>query len=360
MGKWRLQSIEGDVLNKDMVPRIDIGPILDLGMPKNGPIPVMVGVHHGAVGHGIGPSFPTSEYPIYLVDPTATPPRIERSTREGRESLPRSCGVYRIEGDRLTLQFVDPDAPHPSGFERTGPDSTRYIYRRINFSGVPGVVPTPAERGEGDRFNDQGQGANQSIDSLLGTWVSTQESDGAYFALEILHPNPSERLGIDQETHQLLFRLRMQANDQIVAESLMSQLVATLDTSATPTQINWFDPADSESIENHIPSSEGIYRLEGDTLTIHMNGHNRGRPTKFEGELEQGSSYLWVFRRSELDLFSPTLNLHKLRREALTRSNTPRSPTESPALQTTEIDQRLSALEAKLDRLLELLESPDR
>lgn len=67
----------------------------------------------------------------YFTDPKSNPPaidlRYDPSDQDGRLSL----GIYKIEGDKLTLCVVRGDNPRPKGFESTpAAPATIYILRR--------------------------------------------------------------------------------------------------------------------------------------------------------------------------------------------------------------------------------------
>jgi uncharacterized protein (TIGR03067 family) len=69
----------------------------------------------------------------YFTDPKSNPPAIDLRYEPAEQDGRLSRGIYKVEGDRLTLCVARGDQPRPKAFE-SSPDApaTIYIFRRAN------------------------------------------------------------------------------------------------------------------------------------------------------------------------------------------------------------------------------------
>jgi uncharacterized protein (TIGR03067 family) len=66
-----------------------------------------------------------------VLDPTQKPPGIDVIPDGGPSRGKRVLGIYRLEGDRLTLCMADPDKPRPRAFEaEKGSGQTLMVFER--------------------------------------------------------------------------------------------------------------------------------------------------------------------------------------------------------------------------------------
>ena len=88
--------------------------------------------HIGGSTYSIKPMSGTTITGDYTVDPTSEPKSIEMMVDNGRFEGGTLKGIYRIEGDRLTISFGTPGEPRPAALDSTpGTQHTVAVHKRI-------------------------------------------------------------------------------------------------------------------------------------------------------------------------------------------------------------------------------------
>ncbi|HEV3167314.1 MAG TPA: sigma-70 family RNA polymerase sigma factor [Isosphaeraceae bacterium] len=200
-----------------------------------------------------GVATPTRKSRIVL-DETATPRTIDFTTQFEFESKTH-LGIYKLNGDTLTICMGPLDGPRPTEF-RSG-------------EGQPFPVLFTAYRHRPQPDSPQGDLAR-----LAGTWVSDDANDNLTCV-------------ISGST------LKMQSTDPETGITLR-ELKIVLDESASPRAID-FVSRRSDGTTTTISTERGIYKLEGDTLTICAGGNVR--PTEFQTRTEAPRSMLKTYHR---------------------------------------------------------------
>ena len=119
--------------------------------------------------------------------------------------------------------------------------------------------------------------AQKELDRLQGKWVAKSlERDGKT---------------IDVKDHEFILEIK---GDKWIFVGKERAVFVALDTTTDPKCV------DLKSVEESRKGQvdEGIYRVEGETLTICMHqGSGKSRPTKFETSPDQPDTILAVFER---------------------------------------------------------------
>lgn len=68
----------------------------------------------------------------YFADPKADPPAIDLKYEPADQDGRVGRGIYKVEGDRLTLCLSRGDAPRPKGFDSSAEaPTTLYVFKRV-------------------------------------------------------------------------------------------------------------------------------------------------------------------------------------------------------------------------------------
>ena len=181
------------------------------------------------------------------------------------------AGIYRLEGDDL---MICTGPSRPSDFTASKGSEREYTrFRRIVPQG-PAAHPMPRE-------------AAAELDRLAGTWIPFVEIDSGHDETQVIPP-PDWFLVI--KGNQYIIR-DPDENGRLDPESDSIRRLA-IDPTQTPKSIDLIAPND---IVSRLVD-EGIYRLDGDTLTICFG--TRNRPATFEAP-EGSGCYLCVYRRAK-------------------------------------------------------------
>jgi len=193
------------------------------------------------------------------LDPTKTPKAIDMTYTEGEIQGKPALGIYKIEGDLLTICRVAPGMDRPAEFSsKPGSGYTLMTYKR--------------EKTEVDR---------EDANKLQGTWACVSGENAG-------KPIPEGtvkklRLVLTQDkyaTHR---------GDELLFESTYK-----LDATKSPWQI---DIIGTEG-ENKGKAAQGICRLEGDTLTLCYTMPSKDRPKQFESKAGSEAT-LTVWKRTK-------------------------------------------------------------
>jgi uncharacterized protein (TIGR03067 family) len=159
-------------------------------------------------------------------------------------------GIYRLDGDTMTLCLGAPNDKRPTTFD-TVRDSGRLL-----------MV-----------FKKKTDAAEAKRESLQGAW-------------EIA-------LTASKDTPPL--KIKVAFGEERVSFGALSFLNVTyqIDPSKSPKHIDW-TPIEGPKKGQPIPS---IYRLEGDTLTICLGEAGGKRPTEFHERKDAGGGLILVFRK---------------------------------------------------------------
>ena len=88
--------------------------------------------HIDAERYSIEPASGTTITGDYSVDPEARPRTIDMAVHNGRFAGGTLKGIYRVEGDRLTISFGAPGEERPQAFESTpGTQHTVAVHERV-------------------------------------------------------------------------------------------------------------------------------------------------------------------------------------------------------------------------------------
>jgi RNA polymerase sigma factor (sigma-70 family) len=192
----------------------------------------------------------------YELDPFATPKEISLRGRRGYLSEAQ-LGIYRWDGETLTLCFDRIGSrTRPKAFATgAGAAQTLLLLRRETF-GVTDHAPPAREAAEAEMPPPaRGTPAADELARLQGTWICTRmELGGGQVAL------PSQALASEVKGNRWVTKRDGRALGH-------SSIIVT-DPTRTPKEIDLVSviPGRTDG-----PISKGIYRLDGDELTLCLN-----------------------------------------------------------------------------------------
>ncbi len=173
-------------------------------------------------------------------DRSVVPNRIELTADNPGGAPIVKRGVFRLDGDVLTICFVSkPDLPIPTDFTSgSGSQRSLWVWRR------------------------DAEPSKQRVD-LDGIWIPVK-----------IVMNGVEFPKISEHKRFVIGDQKLVMNDIWIHKGFLH-----LNASTTPKQIDFEDP---EPAHEALRTSVGIYRLEGDTLTEAHDTKKNGRPANFD------------------------------------------------------------------------------
>jgi uncharacterized protein (TIGR03067 family) len=211
---------------------------------------------------------------ILSLDPAATPPRLDMKFDEGPEKGNTNLGIYQLEGNtwklclatRGTVRPASFASPPGSGFAvetlvREGAAAARKAKGRAPKKAAPPPSAGPPTEFEGEWSMLAGVMDGKAMDSSLLKWV--------------------KRVTRGNQT------------TVVAGPQTMLKVEFTFDASPSPQCIDYFNLAGAHKGK----SQQGIYKLEGDVLTVCIAAPGAPRPGKFESVAGDGRT-LTVWKRA--------------------------------------------------------------
>jgi uncharacterized protein (TIGR03067 family) len=192
------------------------------------------------------------------IDPTGNPKTMDITFTHGDAKGQTSLGIYKIEGDLVTICRATPDRDRPTDFSsKPGSGHALMTYRRQNSD------------------------ARKDVEQLRGTWACVSgERNG--------QPIPEATVR----------QLRLVLTDTKYATYRGDDLLFESDYKLAPTKT----PAAIDTIgtegEHTGRPAQGIYRLDGDTLKLCYTMPGRDRPKEFESKAGSEAT-LTVWKRAK-------------------------------------------------------------
>ncbi|MBX9622548.1 MAG: sigma-70 family RNA polymerase sigma factor, partial [Gemmataceae bacterium] len=210
----------------------------------------------------------------FSVNPTTDPPQMNWAVTETSGVV---LWIYKLEGDTLTLaRHSGSDLERPKGFDHKDKRLPALRLTVSVYKRVKGEEPKPAGAGTVKQLVERERAAT---DALKGTWeLQTRTLDGTEFKL-------GDRKVIDGQEHRMAFEYyRLTFGDRTVktawkssdkdGETHEGEHSVTLNPTADPAQINIFTKGSLLL---------GVYKLDGDTLTLATHGISElERPKGFD------------------------------------------------------------------------------
>jgi uncharacterized protein (TIGR03067 family) len=193
-----------------------------------------------------------------LLDPTATPRRLDIRFEEGPEAGSTNLAIYELDGDTWRL-CLGGDGRRPTGFG-TEPGSARALetLRRVGDAGSAGPPPAPAAEAA------PGRSSTAPPTELDGEWTMVSGTlDGRPVDRRMLATGRRVTLG-DEST--VLF-----------GASVFMRMTFRLDPTASPKAIDYVITAGSSKGK----AQRGIYDLVGDVLRLCVAPPGAERPAEF-------------------------------------------------------------------------------
>jgi uncharacterized protein (TIGR03067 family) len=206
-----------------------------------------------------------SIFSTITLDPTKTPATIDYTYTEGPQKGTTIKGIYKVEGDSLTVcRGLTEDELRPSKFAAPADSGLLLaVWKRSKpgDDGNPGLV-------------------KEELARLQGAWqLVSVLSDGKYSPEDRIR---EVRVIVTGNTHSVRF------GDQLIAHDVRFEIDPTTTPKHTTDTLN--DGPDKDK------QIKGIYRVEGDTLVSCVAHVDSDRPNEFDAKAGSGH-VLRVFRR---------------------------------------------------------------
>jgi uncharacterized protein (TIGR03067 family) len=208
---------------------------------------------------------------VFTIDVDARPPHIDIEFVEGPEAANRCCGLYELDGDRLTLCLGLAGASRPQGFV-TRPGSGHALERLhrasaarpANVTGGTPSAATPARTGEREDPSTFDLPMTPLLRRLEGDWVPVElVKDGK--------PLPAGWLAFGSRTAT--------GNEVkvVFGGQTMVHAKVRVDERATPMAVDYLNLAGAQAGT----VSHGIMEWVGDEVRFLMAGPGEPRPADF-------------------------------------------------------------------------------
>jgi uncharacterized protein (TIGR03067 family) len=199
-----------------------------------------------------------------VYDVTKSPHAIDLIPDGGPNRDEHILGIYKLEGETLTICVADAGQPRPTGFEAAaGSKRTLQAFRRIKAA-------TPA-KAEDRKTLDQAM--------LQASWRPESALNGG-------SPMLVDTAGtlVIAGDRWLWFRGGERTSDQ--------EFRFEINPTQTPPAIDLISPTGRTKGQRRL----GIYRLEGDSFTIGFGSPDDPRPVAFESKAARKQA-IWTFKR---------------------------------------------------------------
>ena len=203
---------------------------------------------------------------VFTTDASAKPARIDIIPCPGHPLYHGLIqGIYKVERDTLTLATPKWGEPAPTSFDDIGKDGERFVFKRAKVVAPPApkVVPKPDPK-------------------LIGRWTVVRSFNGE---TETTKRDDVEEYEFTAD-NKWVFR-----RDGV--DSLAGPGTFITDSTAKPAQIDLVTEVKDLKIRMEV---KGVYRIEGDTLTIRTGEPGADRPAAFGAK---GKGYLVEFKRAK-------------------------------------------------------------
>ena len=240
--------------------------------------------------------------------------------RASNSPAPTRLGIYQVKDNRLTLLLSPEDAPRPVSFSGNPDDGSTFdIFRRIDSLPEPtrdepdasyGFAPSTTSETPDSDGRDEGT-VDPDLASLLGAWVEVSRGgepapDPATHYLKFRPADPGVARLLDSEASPLIATAITTEVDG-TTPVMSANTFVLVDPSQEPAWIDYVHPDTlaADGLGPELGRGVGIYRIEGDTLTIALSWGHEGqtRPTELpppdlDGPLSS-NVHVTVYRRLE-------------------------------------------------------------